>query len=278
MTRTPYWGRTITFATMHGKERLARQPFREVLGAIVTASPGLDTDQFGTFAGDIPRTLSPHAAARAKAHLGMRSAGTTLALASEGSFSPGLTQQVENVEILMFIDDDLGMEIVEAVVDTSPLPAGRRIHSAAEARQFATRVGFPHQGVIVSSAGSDRTAVYKNLSGLDELESTATALLAHQPPVLIQPDYRSHRAPSRAAVIGGLCTRMAARLATPCPQCQAPGFGQTGAEPGLPCSACGSATGVVADDVYGCARCPHRMRVPRVPAVADPRWCDYCNP
>jgi len=42
-----YTGRTVTFATMHGKELLARDAFHHILGATVTAPRALDTDQFG---------------------------------------------------------------------------------------------------------------------------------------------------------------------------------------------------------------------------------------
>jgi hypothetical protein len=51
-----YSGRAIAFATTHGKEALAREALREILGAIMTAPPGPNTEQAGTFAGDIPRT------------------------------------------------------------------------------------------------------------------------------------------------------------------------------------------------------------------------------
>lgn len=276
--RTPYAGRSITFATMHGKERLARPPFLELLCALVAAPPGLDTDEFGTFAGDIPRTLSPHAAARAKARLGMRSAGTTLGLASEGSFSSALTAGAENAEILMFIDDDLGLEIVEGVIDMSPVPGGRHIISAAEAVGFAAAIGFPAQGLIVTGATADQASFQKNLTTLDDLERTVTSLLRDGLSVMVQPDYRAHRSPSRAVVISSLCHRMAARLATACPSCSAPGFGHVEAESGLPCSACRSATRMIAADVHGCARCPHRVRIARPETAADPRWCDHCNP
>ena len=40
-----YTGRTVTFATMHGKELLARDAFHHILGATVTAPRALDTDQ-----------------------------------------------------------------------------------------------------------------------------------------------------------------------------------------------------------------------------------------
>ncbi|MEC5152555.1 hypothetical protein [Cryobacterium sp. GrIS_2_6] len=110
--RTAYIGRAITFATMHGKELLAHDAFQNLLGATGTAATGIDTDQFGTFAGDIPRPLSPRDSARAKAQLGMQIAGTGLGLASEGTFTSGFGLIVENIELLVFIDNTLGLEIV----------------------------------------------------------------------------------------------------------------------------------------------------------------------
>lgn len=275
---TPYTGRSITFATMHGKEQLAQESFRSVLGATVTAPERLDTDQFGTFAGDIPRTLSPSAAARAKARLGMQIAGTTLGLASEGSFSSGFGPIVENMEILMFIDETLGLELVEGTIDTSPLPGGRRIYSTDDALTFASAVGFPEQGVVIQSTANSHTTAYKNFTQLKDLEETVEALLIDSSSVVILPDYRAHKAPSRAETIRTLCHQMACRLATPCPQCGAPGFGQVEVEYGVPCSLCRSATRVITADIHGCGRCKHRTRLARSQTLADPQWCDYCNP
>ena len=275
---TLYTGRSITFATMHGKEQLAEESFRSVLGATVTAPHGLDTDQFGTFAGDIPRTLSPHAAARTKARLGMQIAGTTLGLASEGSFSSGFSPIVENMEILLFIDDDRGLELVEGTIGTSPLPGGHRVHTAVAALAFASAVGFPEQGVVVQSTVDNHTTAYKNFTHLDELAQTVQTSLTEQATVVILPDYRAHKAPSRAETIRALCDQMARRLATPCPQCKTPGFGQVDVEHGVPCSQCRLPTRVIAADIHGCGRCDHRARVPRNQSTADPRWCDYCNP
>lgn len=275
---TEYTGRSISFATMHGKEQLAEESFRTVLGATVTAPHGLDTDQFGTFAGDIARTLSPHAAARTKARLGMQIAGTTLGLASEGSFSSGFGPIVENMEILMFIDDDRGLELVEGTIGTSPLPGGHRVHTADAALAFASAVGFPEQGVIVQSTADNHTTAYKNFTHLGELAQTVQTLVTEQATVVILPDYRAHKAPSRAETIRALCNQMALRLATPCPQCETPGFGQVDVEHGVPCSQCRLPTRVIAADIHGCGRCEYRARVPRNLTVADPRWCDYCNP
>jgi hypothetical protein len=274
----PYSGRTITFATMHGKEQLASEPFHTTLGANVIAPLGLDTDQWGTFAGDVPRTMQPHDAARTKVRQGMQLAGTTLGLASEGSFRTTFGAIVENMELLLFVDDDLGMELVEGTITTSPILGGRRIHSADEALDYARAVGFPGQGVIVQSTVDNQLAAHKNLSDFQHLEETVTALLGAQASVLMLPDYRAHRSPTRAQTIRQLCTQMARRLATECPECRAPGFGHVDVEHGVPCESCHTPTRLIAADIHGCAACTKRARIPRGQGRADPQWCDLCNP
>ncbi len=276
--RTAYTGRLITFATMHGKELLARDVFRNVLGATVTAALDIDTDRFGTFAGDIPRPLSPRDAARAKARVGMHISGSTLGLASEGSFSSGFGPVVENMELLAFIDDTRGLEIVDGIVSISPVPGGRRIANTGEAITFASAIGFPDQGVILQSTNGTSTAAHKNITQLEVLEETVETLLGEHSTVVILPDYRANRAPSRAAVIRTLCGKMAHRLATGCPRCGSPGFGPVSVEYDVPCSLCGSPTREIAADIHGCAACDHQARLARPHTPADPRWCQHCNP
>ena len=275
---THYRGSQITFATMHGKELLAHDVFLNILGATVSAPQGLDTDQFGTFAGDIPRTLTPKDACRVKARLGMQIAGTPLGLASEGSFRSGFGPIVEHREILMFIDDDLGLELVEGTLTTSPLGPGRTVHTAAHARAYAKTLGFPHQGIILQTTTGTVTTTHKTPFDLDQIETTVEALLAAGSAVAVLPDYRAHRAPFRADTLRDLSTHMARRLATPCPRCDTPGFGRISVEHGLPCADCGFSTRVIAADIHGCGRCDHQTRIPRPETRANPRWCDWCNP
>ncbi len=47
------------FATRHGKQHQAAGPFRELLDARVVAPDDLDTDRFGSFTGEVPRTRTP---------------------------------------------------------------------------------------------------------------------------------------------------------------------------------------------------------------------------
>ena len=48
-----YRHETFAMATMHAKERAVARPLSRWLGAAVKVAPGIDTDAFGTFTGDI---------------------------------------------------------------------------------------------------------------------------------------------------------------------------------------------------------------------------------
>ena len=279
MTPHPYAGATAAFATMHGKQYLAQQVFHEILDVEVIAPAGLDTDQFGTFSGEITRTLSPRAAAQVKANLGIQLAGTPYGLASEGSFNSGFGFLVEHHEILLFIDQYRGLELVEGVIATSPLPPARAISTVDDALGYAAAIGNPEQGLMLRG-GAVGELIEKDLTTVETLPGAVVRMLrlSADHPVTIAPDYRAHRCPSRADVIAALAHRMARRLATPCPKCHTPGFGQADVERGLGCSDCGQPTRVIAADIHGCGLCPRTVRIPRLDRIAAPQWCDYCNP
>ncbi len=279
VTRSPYAGQTVVFATMHGKELLARESFAALLGATVVAPYGLNTDRFGTFSGEVERTLDPLASARAKARSGMELARGTLGLASEGSFSGGVVSLVEHHELLLFVDVERAIEIVEEEVNLVVTASEQPITSVDEAARFANKIGFPDHGVVLIAQRFTGTRVTKDFGSLHELKSAAEAMLADpHSTVSIQPDHRAHRAPERAAVIRNLSARMARRLATLCPDCGCPGVGAIGAEAGLPCESCGLPTEEVRAQFIGCAACEWQQRIPRDAVSASALYCYWCNP
>lgn len=71
----------------------------------------------------------------------MQLAGTGCGLASEGSFTTGLGFLVEHQEVLIFIDEICGLELVEGTITTSPLPAGKAITTLAH--KMAKRLATP---------------------------------------------------------------------------------------------------------------------------------------
>ena len=53
--RHPYAGRSAVLATMHRKEEAIVPALQSTVGLLVAPAPGLDTDQLGTFTGEISR-------------------------------------------------------------------------------------------------------------------------------------------------------------------------------------------------------------------------------
>lgn len=277
-----YRGCAIAFGTRHGKEHAVGPAFADILGARVTAPPDLDTDQFGTFTGDVTRTLTPLDAARAKARLAMRATGIHRALASEASYGPlrgvGLTG---HEEILLFLDDTLGIEIIEGHRSLSTPARSRRATSYTDLAPTLAELGWPAQGLVVRPAtGGTRDDIVKGITDAARLAAaiTTSARRSADDHALIEPDLRANHNPTRQAVLTQLGVTLATRLARACPQCATPGYGRIDTERGLPCQHCGTPTDLVRADVHGCAHCPHRHTHPRPVTAAAPRWCPHCNP
>lgn len=281
-----YRGAVVVFGTAHGKEQQVAQAFADVLGAQVTAPPGVETDQFGTFTGDVPRALSPLAAARAKARLAVTASGHPYALASEASYGrlPGIGWPGHE-EILLFLDDTRGTEILVGH-RTFAVP-GRTLRATrpAEIADDLVRSGWPEQAVIVRPAvpvdgPTTGAEIVKGITDPDRLAAAIAAAAARSADghALIEPDLRAHHNPTRRAILTRLGATLAARLATPCPACGCPGYGRTGTRSGLPCADCGTPTEVARADVYTCAGCAHQQAKSRPDGTAEARWCPRCNP
>ena len=278
---TAYAGQIVAFGTQHGKEHQVAPAFAAVLHAEVVAPPDFDTDQFGTFSGEAPRTLSPVDAARAKARLAMAALATPYGLASEASYGPlpGLGLPGHE-ELLIFLDAERGIEVVEGE-RTLTTPGGRcRVASLSEARPCLEQAAFPAQAVIVRAAAGDGLPIHKGIADLHHLEQAIqdAARRSADVHVVLEPDLRAHHNPTRRALLARLGHRLAQRLATPCPVCSTPGYGRRTTRIGLPCAACGWPTDLVSADIHGCQRCHHQHRQPRRGTTAEPRWCDRCNP
>lgn len=277
-----YRDTVIVFGTMHGKQQQAAPAFAELLGARVVAPAGLDTDQFGTFAGDVARTLSPIDAARAKARLAMAATGSRYGLASEASYGP-LTGVgwPGHEEILLFLDDSRGIEILEGNRTlTTPGPP-QRVRCPSELRDLLPAFGWPGQALLVRPAvGGHGPDIVTGITGPDQLVAAVRAAAARSGDghALVEPDLRAQHNPTRRAVLAQLARTLAARLATSCPACGSPGYGRTATRTGLPCAACATPTELAADDLHTCPACAHQHFVTRPERAADPRWCPECNP
>lgn len=266
----------VALGTMHGKEAVIAPPLA-VLG-ITLRRAAIDTDRFGTFAGDVRRAGTMLEAARAKACAAANALGIDVGLASEGAYGPHPFIPILPLghEVLLWHNTLTGHEIVETLTDDRPLFDQQTITTPGDAGAFLSRIGFPVTGVIVQAAPSLLPAA-KGVTDRATLDAAIGTCLAATGSALLQTDMRAHMNPRRMAVIGDLAQRLAQRLATPCPDCAAPGFGRLRTVPGLSCRDCGTETKLIAADIHGCTACGSETIRPRA-GEADPAHCPYCNP
>lgn len=279
-----YRGRRAVIATRHGKESAFGPALRAAVGLELFAPPGFDSDRFGTFTGEVPRPASPRETARMKARAAMQQCGIRVGIASEGSFGPHPVLPVPAAyERIIFLDDSLGMEIEEALISTDTNYGTITLGPADSWETFASAARFPTHALIVRPDGPPSLPV--TAKGVCDAETLARAIrdaCAASPHgrARLETDMRAHLNPTRRRVLRRLGLRLARRLRVPCPVCSAPGFGCVETLPGLPCSACGSPTDLIAREVHACSRCGHRETLPRpnCPLHADPARCPVCNP
>jgi hypothetical protein len=280
-----YRHETFAIATMHAKERAIARPFSRWLGAAVKVAPGIDTDAFGTFTGDIVRQGTMLDAARAKALAAIEATGLELGLGSEGSFGPhpSVPFIAAGTEVLLCLDRKRGFEIHGMLVTDRTNYESCDSRPGQDIADFLARARFPSHAVVVSpKAPVGAAKIVKGITRATRLaeaieEAASASCDGH---ALVVTDMRAHLNPTRMASIRALATRLARRLATPCPACAAPGFGAANVLRGLPCGWCGEPTRLVIAEVFRCAKCgfENQRGVEPQRETADPGQCLYCNP
>lgn len=296
---SPYAGHAVALATRHGKQRVIGRALRHGLGAELVHLSDLDTDALGSFCGTTSRRGSALEACIAKAELALRHGGTALAIASEGSFGPhpAVPLLPIGVEVMVFLDRLRGLTIHEQLQARRTNFSQRRVtlealeadDASSELQRWLHAVGFPRHGLIVRAAADPRaakpasaTTIHKGIHSMDALRAAIRCAAAEVPTgeVQLETDMRAHCNPTRMASIRQLSFRLVRRIATPCPSCQAPGWGLIDVLPGLPCGWCGQPTALIRGEIHGCVRCDHRQERPHRDGLcqADPGQCPFCNP
>jgi hypothetical protein len=280
--RHPYFEARIGLATIHAKERAIAPAFRRVLGAEVVVAPD-DTDQLGTFSGEIPRPDALIETCLLKAELVFGSLDVDCALASEGSYGPieRVPLVPAGVEIMAFVDRKRGVRLVETLA-THRTNWRLFLFEAGDPTLRATveALGFPEFGVFVISS-TDPSKPVKDLSTLDDVVAAVDreAGRSEEGKAVVIADMRAHRNPTRMRVLRALAWKVARRLERLCPRCSAPGFGEIDVRRGLPCEACGAPTHWVDFHIDGCSACGHAEARPRGDArKSAPRFsCSSCR-
>ena len=275
-------GQKIALLTQHGKEKVIAPVLEPALGCIIERVDGYDTDLLGTFTRDVPRPGSQLDAARRKARIGMALANLPRGLASEGSFvlDPHTGMFPWNIELLIFIDDHLGIEILG--VAQGPTRRGHlQTGTWSEVESFAMSEGFPAQQLVLRPDNQHDSRLHKGIADWPQLrtEYALCVALANNGQVFVETDLRAFANPPRMQRIGEAASALLQRLQSHCPDCDLPGFALTEHLPGLPCEACQLPTQVHRHEIFECTICRHRLIRTRTDRThAAPQHCAYCNP
>jgi hypothetical protein len=280
-TTCDYRDQQVALLTQHGKEGVIVPVLAKLLGCRVGKVEGFDTDLLGTFTRDIAREGSQLDAARKKARIGMELSGLSIGIASEGSFGtdPFTGILPWNRELLIWIDDRLGIEIIATSAGKTNC-SHRLVVSWEEAEDFARSAGFPEHHLVVRLADENHPELRKGLADWASLKDAVCWALDFAPNLraFVETDMRAFANPTRLENIRLAAEDLARRLISQCPACSAPGFALAGQVQGLPCEDCGIPTNEVKADIHCCVRCEHQMLVERERKYASARYCYYCNP
>lgn len=273
----------MAFATKHQKELLVQDSFKNVLGIDLVVAE-LDTDQFGTFSGEIERKLSPLDTAVAKARAGIEKTGLKLGLASEGTIGNDLQMPlvVSDLELMVLVDTERNLIISELFRSFEIVSANLEVTLDTDLTDYLSKINFPSQRIIAKRHPlTDEKDVIKGIANLAELNS-AIAKLANQnrnQRLILEPDYRAHNCPTRKSNISRVGERLLQRILNLCQKCQTPGFGKVNYLRGLHCASCKTFNpDAIASEYLGCVACDYQTPGKTIRTELDSANCDICNP
>lgn len=282
MDKGLFSGRRIAIATKHAKEQVIAPHLMQELGLICLVPDELDTDQLGTFSGEVERIDSPLETARKKCHMAMDITSTDLAIASEGSFGahPSIPFVPGHEEMLLLIDSKNQWEFLVRKLETRTNYAHIDVSSLDQLDAFLVQSKFPSHGLIVKKNATDATECVKGLHDEFVLRKTVEDFLQRFKQCHIETDMRAMHNPTRMGVINDLTEELLQQIKTPCPQCSTPGFRVTAFERGLPCACCDMPTHSIMTEIYSCQSCLYLEKRPPSRALLkeDPMYCFHCNP
>lgn len=271
-------GKKVVLATAHRKEVAIADLLSTHLGVQVLVPAQFNSDQFGTFSGEVPRGGSPIDAARKKIASALDLTGCNIGVASEGSFGPH--PQVPflptNEEWLVWFDRETGLEVMHRELSFSTNHAHVDATSRAKAHDFLQQVGFPEHGIMIRLAAGPWIKGICSQASVDLLieQELRTAGVVH-----IETDMRAMFNPTRMAVIRQAALGLVKKLKGGCPRCSWPAMEAIHNKRGLPCAQCGQPTFFIKVLILKCRRCRFEIEQWFPSGIAaNPAQCNYCNP
>ncbi|BAU99991.1 DUF6671 family protein [Aurantimicrobium minutum] len=272
---------TIALATKHGKLAQIAPAFERIPEWELTLAE-IDTDEFGTFSGEIPRTLSPRDAAIAKARVGAELLGTDYGLASEGSIGahPHMPWVTSDHELLALVCVSKDFVIVESHLSADIRAHKETVDEHTDLELLVSRLDLPTHGANILYHQDNELVVLKGIQDPEMFIVELNTLLGSSVENLrVESDFRAMSSPSRQENIRACAERLVTRISSNCASCGEIGWGKVGYEFGLPCSGCGQmVTSVPHSETFGCVACDYSEVVSLGQHSIDPARCDFCNP
>jgi hypothetical protein len=275
-------GRNLVIATKHEKEIVIAPIIENELGVKCFVVPNLDTDQLGTFTGEIERVHDPIATARNKCFMAMELTNCDLAIASEGSFGPhpSIYFLPSDDEFLVFIDRKNGLEIVARELSVETNFNGAVITNESMLFEFAKKAKFPSHGLILRKSKDEFNDIKKGITNSIVLHEVFNYFISTFETAYIETDMRAMYNPTRMRVIENATKKLIEKIKSKCPECAMPGFVVTAVNQGLPCEICNNPTKSTLSYQYSCQKCSFTKeeKYPKGKKTEDPMYCDICNP
>ncbi len=221
-----YKGRNLIIATKHEKEKVIAPILEKELGVNCFIALNLDTDELGTFTGEVERKDNTLITARNKCLMAMELNNCDLSIANEGSFGPhpSLPFVVADDELLLFMDKKNNLEIIVREISTETNFNGSEIQTEMELKEFAANANFPSHALILRKSKDDFRGVVKGINNAEQLNIVFYQLITIEGTVYIETDMRAMYNPTRMKVIKRATKKLAEKINTHCPFCQMPGF------------------------------------------------------
>lgn len=277
----PYENIKISLLTKHKKEKVIAPKFIKMFDAEIIHTDTFDTDELGTFTRDKARYGNQLDAARRKARIGMEITGLKYGIASEGSFisDPFIGLLPWNHEIIIFIDDILGIEIIGSS-KSAAVSRQSKIRNWKELAKFAKLNKFPTHHLVLRPDDENHPVFQKGISNRIILEESFNQAmkLSKTKKVYVEHDLRAHANPTRMKNIANATTDLIHKLKSLCPNCHTPGFQITKVKSGLPCAICDMETRETFEKIFTCNTCDYEKSEFVKKENADPAKCDFCNP
>jgi hypothetical protein len=273
--------KSIALATKHGKLSQIG-PWIEALDGWTIEVAEIDTDQFGTFSGEVAREKSPRDTAIAKAKAAAELLGSDYGLASEGTIGahPAYPWVNSDHEILALVRRTDDFVLVETFLSPDIQAHNEEVNENTDLDSVAAKLDLPTHAAIILAVGDVDNVLHKGVHDPNDFKQKITeALSSGKKSLRVENDFRAMHSPSRQANISKCAELLANRIATQCAACGEVGFGKVGYEYGLPCSDCDQVVESVANsERHACVSCERTELRTLGKTTVDPSRCDFCNP